>query len=178
MDFLQRAFGACGVGMNISREAPFTVQLLHEGRSAHRSGLIKIGDVIVSISGESLRVAPLPEPSSPIIRVPLQSAIPFGFVTMSGPAGEKCRTADATHARTGTIAGGAGSKPRQHGTPRVVVEVSEQVIAGPSPCRTRMHEAETKNKMRSSIINAHDPADNRTPVDGGAAAAAAAVAAR
>ncbi|KAJ1470933.1 hypothetical protein T484DRAFT_1845960 [Baffinella frigidus] len=56
MEFIQRAiFGNCGVGINISREAPFTVQLLHEGRSAHRSGLIKPGDVIVSIAGESLQ---------------------------------------------------------------------------------------------------------------------------
>lgn len=64
MEFIQRAiFGNCGVGINISREAPFTVQLLHEGRSAHRSGLIKPGDVIVSIAGESLQV--LASPLSP-----------------------------------------------------------------------------------------------------------------
>ena len=60
MEFLQRAIGHCGVGINISREAPFTVQLLHEGRSAHRSGLIKPGDVIVSIAGESLQVVASP----------------------------------------------------------------------------------------------------------------------
>ena len=60
MEFLQRAIGYCGVGINISRETPFTVQLLHEGRSAHRSGLIKPGDVIVSIAGESLQVVAAP----------------------------------------------------------------------------------------------------------------------
>jgi len=27
---------ACGVGMNITSDQPFTVQLMHEGRSAHR----------------------------------------------------------------------------------------------------------------------------------------------
>jgi hypothetical protein len=33
---------ACGVGMVITIEQPFTVQLMHEGRSAHRSALLRL----------------------------------------------------------------------------------------------------------------------------------------
>jgi hypothetical protein len=40
--------------MNITSDLPFTVQLMHEGRSAHRSGIIKCGDVIAMIDGVPL----------------------------------------------------------------------------------------------------------------------------
>jgi hypothetical protein len=48
---------ACGVGMNITSDQPFTVQLMHEGRSAHRCALHASLSLLASPAVDGLRAS-------------------------------------------------------------------------------------------------------------------------
>ncbi|EKX41147.1 hypothetical protein GUITHDRAFT_164491 [Guillardia theta CCMP2712] len=60
----------CGVGLQITSAQPYVVQMLHEGRSAHRSGLIKPGDVLAAIDGLPTRSMSIVDITSRMLGTP------------------------------------------------------------------------------------------------------------